>query len=147
MTDAQSINAAARIRQMIDLTRRLTERLATECAAFEARRPQDVAGGLAETQEMANIYRRESAQLKADPGALKAALATDRMQLIEATRAFEAVLARHAAAVEAARVISEGLVKTIAAEISSQRGAPSAYGANGHANGGEARAVAYNRAV
>ena len=147
MTADQSaqLNAVARVRQLIDLTRRLTERLEIEARAFEARRPQDAAATLTETQELANQYRRESAQVKAAPSILAAAPAGERQLLIEVTRAFDAVLARHARAVEAARIISEGLVQAIAAEVASQRGSPSAYGASGHAHAADGRAVALNR--
>lgn len=145
MTEAAVLNATARVRQLMDLTRRLTERLAAEAAAFEARRPQDAAATVAETAELANAYRRESAQLKASPDTVAAAPIAERSALVRATEAFEAVLSRHAKAVEAARVISEGLVKTIAAEVAGRRGAPSAYGASGRANEGDSRAVAFNR--
>ncbi|WP_291838922.1 flagellar basal-body protein FlbY [Brevundimonas sp.] len=145
MTESQVVNATARVRQMTDLTERLTACLIEESKAFEARRPQDAAATVAATQELANAYRRESAQLKANPTAIAAAPAPLRDALIKATRLFEAVLSRHAHAVEAARVISEGLVKTIAAEVASQRGSPSAYSASGHANAGDGRAVALNR--
>lgn len=145
MNDAATLNAAARARQLIDLTSRLTARLGVEAAAFESRRPQDAAATVAETQELANLYRRESAQLKANPSVLAAAPASDRMALIRATEAFEAVLSRHALAVEAARIISEGLVQTIAAEVAGQRGTPSAYGSTGRAHAGDGRAVAMNR--
>ncbi len=137
--------ATARVRQLIRLTEQLTARLSAETAAFEARRPQDVNAGIAETQELANTYRRDSAQVKADPGLLAAAPLADRTALVKATEAFNAVLARHASAVEAARTISEGLVRTIAAEISAARPPASAYGATGHAAMGDARAVALNR--
>ena len=145
MTEAANVNARARVRQLTDLTARLTVRLTEESRAFEARRPHEAAATLAETQQLANLYRRESAQLKADPSALAAAPASDRILLVKATEAFEAVLSRHARAVEAARVISEGLVKTIAAEVAGQRGVPSAYGASGQAHAGDGRAVAFNR--
>ena len=145
MTDAAVLNATARVRQMTDLTERLTACLVEESKAFEARRPQDAAATVAATQELANTYRRESAQIKANPAALAAAPAAHRTALIKATELFEAVLSRHARAVEAARVISEGLVRTIAAEVAGQRGAPSAYGASGRANAGDGRAVALNR--
>ena len=65
--------ALARVRQLIRLTEDLTDRLINETRAFEARRPQDVVEGLAETQEMANAYRRESAQVKANPEILAGA--------------------------------------------------------------------------
>ena len=145
MTETATINASARVRQLTDLTKRLTARLSAESEAFEARRPHDAAATLAGTQELANVYRRESAQLKADPAAIAAAPAADRTALIRATEAFEAVLSGHARAVEAARVISEGLVQTIAAEVAGRRGSPSAYGATGQATAGDGRAVAFNR--
>jgi hypothetical protein len=52
---------------------RLTERLKAETAAFADGRPQDVAAGLSETQEMANLYRRDSAHVKANPALLSGA--------------------------------------------------------------------------
>jgi hypothetical protein len=145
MTETATINASARVRQLTDLTKRLTARLSEESKAFEARRPHDAAATLAETQDLANVYRRESAQLKAHPASIAAAPAADRAALIRATEAFEAVLSGHARAVEAARIVSEGLVRTIAAEVAGQRGSPSAYGATGHATAGDGRAVAFNR--
>ena len=145
MTGTAELNATARVRQLIDLTERLTASLGAEAKAFEAHRPQDAAATLAGTQDLANAYRRESAQVKADPQVLAAAPAKERAALIRVTEAFEAVLSRHARAIEAARIISEGLVKTIAAEVAAQRGSPSAYGASGRANAGDGRAVAFNR--
>lgn len=142
---AAALNASARIRQLSDLTRQLTQRLTVELGAFEARRPQDAMASLPQTQELANIYRRDSAQVKANPAILAAAPAADRMALIRDTEAFEAVLGRHARAVEAARIISEGLVRAIAAEVTEARGTPSAYGASGRASAGDGRAVALNR--
>ncbi|MFN3668162.1 MAG: flagellar basal-body protein FlbY [Brevundimonas sp.] len=145
MTDAATVNATARVRQLTDLTQRLTDQLTAESRAFEARRPQDAAATVGATQDLANAYRRESAQVKADPASVAAAPLADRTALVRATEAFEAVLSRHARAVEAARIISEGLVRTIAAEVAGQRGSPSAYGASGKANLGDGRAVAFNR--
>lgn len=137
--------AAGRARALKALTIELTERLSRELAAFEARRPQDAAAGALKTQELANAYRRESAQIKANPTLISAAPKADRQALIEATRTFDAVVNRHALAVEAARVISEGLVKTIAAEIAAQRTPASAYGSGGKANAADGRAFALNR--
>jgi hypothetical protein len=145
MNDAATLNATARVRQLIDLTSRLTARLSDESKAFESRRPQDAAATMAATQDLANAYRRESAQLKANPASVAAASLADRTALMRATEAFEAVLSRHARAVEAARIVSEGLVRTIAAEVADQRGSPTAYGASGKATTGDGRAVAFNR--
>jgi hypothetical protein len=145
MTDAAALNATVRVRQLIDLTNRLTARLTEESGIFESNRPQAAAAAFVGTQDLANTYRRESAQLKADPTSIAAASAEDRARLIQATTAFESVLNRHARAVEAARIVSEGLVRTIAAEVAGQRGSPSAYGASGRANASDGRAVAFNR--
>ncbi len=145
MTGTAELNATARVRQLIDLTERLIASLGAEAKAFEAHRPQDAAASLAGTQDLANAYRRESAQIKARPEVLAAAPASERAALVRVTEAFEAMLSRHSRAIEAARIISEGLVKTIAAEVTAQRGSPSAYGASGRANAGDGRAVAFNR--
>lgn len=148
MTDADhsaALNATAHVRRLLDLTQRLTARLTVELAAYEARRPQEVLVGMAEAQELANRYRRESAQARADPSTLRAAPAAERDLLARATRAFESVLERHAHAVDAARLVSEGLVRTIAAEVAAQRGSPIGYGASGQAGAGDGRAVALNR--
>ena len=139
------VTATAHLRRLTDLTDRLTARLEAETDAFASRRPQDVTASLAETQELANLYRRESAQLKSNPGLLSAAPASERMGLIKATETFEAVLAIHARTVEAARTISEGLVRAIAQEVAGARAVGTGYGASGRAAAGDGRAVTLNR--
>lgn len=139
------VTATAHFRRLTELTDRLTARLETETDAFASRRPQDVAAGLTETQELANLYRRESLQLKANPALLSAAPASERMALIRATEVFERVLAVHARTVEAARTISEGLVQTIAREVAGARAMGTGYGAQGQAAAGDGRAVTLNR--
>lgn len=143
MSDADL--AQARVRQLTALTRTLTQRLSSEMTAFQEGRPQDVAHGLAATQEMANVYRRDTAHVKANPALLAAAPLEDRRDLMEATEIFDGVLARHALAVEAARTISEGLVRTIAQEVTATRTPASAYASDGRAAQGDGRAVALNR--
>lgn len=142
-TPAES--ASVRAFQLTHLTRNLTERLLVERDAFLARRPQDVAHGMAETQELANHYRRESAHVKAMPDFLKLISDADRQTLIEATKTFETVLTEHAQIVDAARHVSEGLVKAIASEVASTRAQGTGYGASGRATTGDGRAVALNR--
>lgn len=144
MTSEVAIGSAE-IRRLIRLTEMLSERLKAETAAFAARRPQDVTASLVETQELANQYRRESAQLKANRAMLTAAPASERMALIRVTETFEATLATHGRAVDAARTISEGLVRTIAHEISAARAVGTGYGATGQAALGDGRAITFNR--
>lgn len=145
MSDPQT--ATANARRLIALTERLTERLTVESRAFAERRPQDVLDGMAETQELANQYRRESAQVKANPALLSACPASERMLLVKATERFNDVLAGHARTVEAARIISEGLVQTIAGEVAAARAMGTGYGASGQASTGDSRAITLNRSA
>ena len=147
MTAHDPIVATGHARRLVALTERLTDRLEAETLAFAERRPQDVVAGLAETQDLASQYRRESAQLKATPALMAAAPASERITLIRATERFEAVLSRHARAVEAARIISEGLVQAIAQEVSAARAMGTGYGASGRAAAGDGRAITLNRSA
>lgn len=141
------VSAGIQARRLTDLTTRLTDRLEAETAAFAERRPQDVVASLPQTQELANQYRRDSAQVKAAPGVIAAASKAEKTSLIEATRRFETVLARHAQAVEAARIVSEGVVRAIAHEVSATRAMGTGYGAKGHAASGDGRAITLNRSA
>lgn len=136
---------AERVEQLILLTERLTSLIAEQLRAFEARRPQDAAGNAEETARLANLYRHESLKLKADPTALDGAPAEQKERLIGATRAFDAVLARHGRAVEAAKAITEGLIRAIAEEVHKQRHAVCSYGPTAMQAPRPATPVALNR--
>lgn len=124
-------DATDRCEQLIVLTERLTELIATQAQAFEQRRPQDAASLLEETSRLANLYRHESTRVRADPGMVEGAPAQTRARLVRATEAFDAVLARQGRAIEAARIVTEGLVRCIAEEVAAQRTRGSVYGAAG----------------
>lgn len=140
-----ALDAEDRAGQLIQLTERLTDRLASETLAYEGHRPQDAAQGIAETARLANLYRHEAARVKMDPSLVAAAQPETRRRLLRATEAFEAVLARHGRAVYAARQISEGLVKAIAEEVTRTRSAAAGYGAQGRTAQASAAAIALNR--
>lgn len=143
--EAAAKDAAERVEQMIQLTARLTDQLAVEAQAFEARRPHEVAAQVQETARLANLYRHESGRIKAKPDLIMAAPLEVRMKLMRATEAFEAVLARHGRALAAAKAVTEGLVQAIAREVSEQRAAGSPYGSNGGRGGGDATAITLNK--
>ena len=124
-------DAADRVDQLIILTERLTELITGQSQAFEERRPQDAAGLLEETSRLANLYRHESVRIRADTRLVEAAPLAARTRLIQATEAFDAVLARQGRAIEAARTVTEGLVKCIADEVAAQRTKAVSYGATG----------------
>lgn len=140
-------DAAVRSEQLILLTERLTELIALEAQAFEQRRPQDAAKHLDETSRLANLYRHESARVRADPGLLAAAPLELRMKLIRATEAFDAVLARQGRALEAAKTVSEGLVRAIAEEVANQRNEGAGYGPGAASRAADARAITLNKSA
>ena len=124
-------DAADRVDQLTILTERLTTLVAEQAKAFESRRPQDAAAFVDETGRLANLYRHESARVRADPGLISAAPAPQRVRLRRATEAFDAVLARQNRAVAAAKTVTEGLVRAIAEEVAHQRQKGVSYGATG----------------
>lgn len=130
-----AVDADDRVTQLILLTERLTDLIAKEVQAFESRRPHEAAQYVEETAKLANLYRHESMRVKANIALVEAARLELRQRLIRATEAFDAVLARQARAVNAARVVTEGLVRAVAEEIANQRAAPAAtYGAGAMMN-------------
>ena len=124
-------DAGDRVQQLIILTERLTELIALEAQAFEQHRPQDAAAQIEETSKLANLYRHESARVRANPGLVSAAPLAQRTRLIRATEAFDAVLARQGRALEAAKTVTEGLVRAIAEEVASKRATGTGYGQGG----------------
>jgi len=139
-------DAADRVEQLVILTERLTELIANQCQAFEQRRPQDAAAMLEETSRLANLYRHESARVRADPRMVESAPLEARTRLVRATEGFDAVLARQGRAIEAARTVTEGLVKCIAEEVASQRSQASVYGSSGVQSAGPtATAITLNK--
>ena len=111
--------AQDRVEQLIAVTRRLTDLLAAETRAFEARRAHDAALNMEEVARLANIYRRESARIRQEPTLIAGASDAKRALLMQLTQSFEAVLARHGRALAAAKTITEGLVHAIAEEVAS----------------------------
>lgn len=138
-------DAADRVEQLLVLTERLTAMLAAETRAYEAHRPQEAAAGSGEMLRLANIYRHESARVKADPSLIAGAPKDRRLQLMKATQGFEAVLARHGRAVAAAKTVTEGLIKAIADEVVAERTAGAGYGPSARSRKGEASAITLNK--
>lgn len=137
--------AREQVEQLIRLTERLTQRIRLDTEAFEARRPQDAAGRMQETAQLANLYRRESDRMKRDPSLIAAAPQELRARLILASEGFEAALARHGKALYAIKTVSEGVVRAIAEEVARSRSANLGYGPGGRPAAGSGAAIALNR--
>ena len=138
-------DAADRVEQLIALTERLTAAIGRDLADFEARRPQDAAPRVEETARLANLYRHESARVRRNPSLIGDAPPAARAELKRATEVFEAMLARHARAVAAAKTVTEGLVQAIAEEIASARAGGAAYGPKGGNAAAASRPLALNK--
>ncbi|CAN5450877.1 flagellar basal body protein FlbY [soil metagenome] len=117
-----------RVEQLIILTERLTDLIARQANAFEARRPHEAAQYVDEIAKLANLYRHESTRVRASIALVAGAEPARRLRLFRATEAFDAVLARQGRAVTAAKTVTEGLVRAIAQEIAEQRPNASGYG-------------------
>ncbi|HEX5264941.1 MAG TPA: flagellar basal body protein [Phenylobacterium sp.] len=124
-------DARARVEQLIILTDRLTGLVAEQAKCFESRRPQDALAFGEEVGRLANLYRHESAKVRANRALVASAPSDVRLRLRRSTEAFDAVLARQARAVGAAKTVTEGLVRAIAEEVAHQRQKGVSYGANG----------------
>lgn len=139
-------DAEDRVEQLVILTERLTQLIAEQAQAFEQRQPREAARLVEETSRLANLYRHESARVRADVTMIEAAPAEARNRLLQATEAFDAVLARQGRAIEAAKTVTEGLVRCIAEEVASQRSQTSVYCAGGRQSGGApATAITLNK--
>ena len=137
--------AATRVEQLIVLTERLTGLLSEECRAFETHRPHEAARSVDETAKLANIYRHESMRIRADPKLVEAAPLASRMSLMRATEAFDAVLARHGRAIEAAKTVTEGIVRSVAEEVVARRTTGAGYGPGAAAVSGSSTAITLNK--
>jgi hypothetical protein len=134
-----------RVEQLIILTDRLTELVAGQAKALEEHRPQDMTESLEEASRLANLYRHESARVRADPSLIAGAALAQRTRLVRSTEAFDAVLARQGRALAAAKQVSEGLVKAIADEVAAQRSRAATYGPGAAAPTATATAITLNR--
>lgn len=117
-----------RARQLTILTNALTERLVHDLSVLEAHRPQDLAEGMEKTRQLSNLYRIETARIKADPSLISGISDSDKSKLREATEAFQDTLARYEVAVTAARTVSEGILQTIAEDATQRKAEASPYG-------------------
>jgi len=140
-----STSADEHVQRLIALTERLTQQIALDADAFEARRSHEAADRVEQTAKLANLYRHETARMKQDPAVIAGASGELRRRLIRASEAFEAVLARHGRALHAAKTITEGIVRAIAEEADRARAAVASYGPGARAQSTATTAIALNR--
>lgn len=119
---------AERAEALILLTTRLTGLIEQETALFEARRPLETQAFQDEKSKLATLYRREIAAVKQQPDRLESAPEALKAQLKDVTGHFTTALEANGRAVEALRVLTEGIVRAVADEAGRLQDQDTGYG-------------------
>ena len=123
-------DAAHRVEQLLLMTERLAALAAEDTRRIEARQPL-VEAETDEKNRLANAYRLELARIKQDHALIQAAPAALLDRLRQSTIALHKTLDAHELALNAVKVVSEGLVHAMAEEVVRQRGSGASYSAKG----------------
>lgn len=124
-------DAEDRAQQLIALSEQLAEMILEETRLIEARQPLPDGGRDAERNRLVNAYRLEMARIKQDHSLIDGAQAHTIDRLKAATAELQQRLDRYARALEAVRVVSEGLLKAMAEAVAAQSAGPRTYAATG----------------
>lgn len=114
-------DAAHRVEQLMLLSERLSVLVTQEAELMETRSPLLEGAQAEEKNRLANAYRLELARVRADPDLIKTAPQPLLDALKKRTLALNAALARHETALNAVKLVSEGLVQAMAEEVARQR--------------------------
>jgi hypothetical protein len=120
-----------RAEQLLLITERLTALIDAETQRVEAREPPLEGAEAEEKARLANAYRLELARIKQDRSLIEGAPAPLLDQLRQNTVALHEKLAAHEIALNAVKLVAEGLVHAMAEEVVRQRGGDANYGAKG----------------
>ena len=123
-------DAAHRVEQLLLMTERLATLAAEDTRRIEAREPL-VEAETDEKNRLANAYRLELARIKQDHALIQAAPPALLDRLRQRTVALHKTLDAHELALNAVKVVSEGLVHAMAEEVVRQRGNGASYSAKG----------------
>ncbi len=123
-------DAAHRVEQLLLMTERLAALAAEDTRRIEAREPL-IEAETDEKNRLANAYRLELARIKQDHALIQAAPPALLDRLRQTTVALHKTLDAHELALNAVKVVSEGLVHAMAEEVVRQRGSGANYSAKG----------------
>lgn len=127
-------DSADRATELLAMTQRLVSLVEAEVQALKTRKLQGPSAEWDEKERLVHAWRIEVSKIKAEPGLLAGIPADLKLRLRDAAKALEDGLEAHANALIATKSVTEGLVRSIAAEIASSRSAPAAYGRSGTVN-------------
>jgi hypothetical protein len=125
--------------QLLAMTERLASLIREEIALVKTRTLDSNSADWDEKERLVHSWRLEVTRVKADPTLLAGVDEDRKTRLREAAKALEAGLEEHARTLNAMKTVTEGLVRSIAAEIAAVRSAPAAYGRTGAVTGGQRR--------
>jgi len=124
-------HATDRAEQLVLITERLTALIEVETQRIDARLSPTEGNEADEKNRLANTYRLELARIKQEPDLIKGAPPASLAVLRKRTVTLHEALARHEAALNAVKLVSEGLVQAMAEEVVRQRSSMSSYAPNG----------------
>ena len=124
-------DANDRVEQLLLISQRLTALIDAETQRIDARQPPLDGKEAEEKTRLANAYRLELARVKHDRALIEGAPPALLAQLRQSTVTLHEKLAAHETALNAVKVVAEGLVHAMAEEVVRQRGGDANYGAKG----------------
>ncbi len=124
-------DAKHRVEQLLMMTERHAALASEDTRRIQARQPLPDSAEADEKNRLANAYRLELARIKHDHALIETAPAGLLDRLRRSTVTLHETLAAHELALNAVKVISEGLVQAMAEEVSRQRGSGANYSAQG----------------
>jgi hypothetical protein len=124
-------DARDRADQLLLISDRLAELIETETQCIQARQPPLEGAEAEEKTRLANAYRLELARVKHDPSLIESAPPALLARLRQSTVTLHEKLAAHELALNAVKLVAEGLVHAMAEEVVRQRGGDAHYGATG----------------
>ena len=114
-------DAKDRVEQLLLMTERLAALAAEDTRRIEARQPLPEGADADEKNRLANAYRLELARIKQEPALIESAPADLLHRLRSRTVALHEILAAHEIALNAVKMVSEGMVHAMAEEVARQR--------------------------
>lgn len=124
-------DARDRVEQLLLVTDRLIGLVTEETRRIEAREPPIDGAEAEEKNRLANVYRMELARIRQERELITGAPAGLLTKLRQRTETLNAALGQHEIALNAVKVVAEGLVHAMAEEVVRQRGGGANYDARG----------------
>ncbi len=146
----QPSDAERRVDNLIALTQQLTGLLDSETTLLETRRPSDIKSLNDEKAKISALYQREMAALKSNPRQIKELSPAKRDMLKQVTADFRGRTNQHLHLLKSFRHVSEGIVKSVADEVTAKDVPAAGYGRQALAPkpaGGAPRAFAVNQVI